>query len=141
FSNAGSPAHKAMAPLIELFATDKVITPDLLTKVTPHDVFMGGTAVYHQAWQGSLAVMNNAKISKQAPDVQYLLMPEQQFTWSLDAAIGLSRFSANKDAGWEIIKWYVSPENKRAHYKAVGLVPSRRSLHQAPNTEAAIQGR
>jgi len=140
FSNAGSPARKAMATLIGFFATDKVITPDLLTKVTPHDVFMGGTAVYHQAWQGSLAVMNNAKISKQAPDVQYLLMPEQHFTWSLDAAIGLSRFSAKKDAGWEFIKWYVSPENQRAIYKAVGLVPSRKSVQQALNSEGAIQG-
>src|SRR5206468_3407343 len=140
FSNAGSPARKAMATLIGFFATDKVITRDLLTKVTPHDGFLGGTAVYHQAWQGSLAVMNNAKISKQAPDVQYLLMPEQHFTWSLDAAIGLSRFSAKKDAGWEFIKWYVSPESQRAIYKAVGLVPSRKSLQQALNSEGAIQG-
>ncbi len=140
FSNSGSPARKAMATLLGFFATDKVITPDLLTKVTPHDVFMGGTGVYHQAWQGSLAVMNNAKISKQAPDVQYLLMPERHFTWSLDAAIGLSRFSGKKDAGWEFLKWYVSPENQRAIYTAVGLVPSRKSLQQALNAEGAIQG-
>src|SRR5438034_10140345 len=86
FSNAGSPARKAMATLIGFFATDKVITPDLLTKVTPHDVFMGGTAVYHQAWQGSLAVMNNAKISKQAPDVQYLLMPEDRKSTRLNSS-------------------------------------------------------
>src|SRR2546427_12281834 len=140
FSNAGSPARKAMATLIGFFAPDQVLTPDLLPKVTPHDVIMGGTAVYHQAWQGSLAVMNNAKISKQAPDVQYLLMPEQHFTWSLDAAIGLSRFSAKKDAGWEFIKWYVSPENQRAIFTAVGLVPSRKSVQQALNAEGAIQG-
>ena len=140
FSNSGSPARTAMARLIGFFASDKVITPDLLTKVTPHDVFMGGTGVYHQAWQGSLAVMNNAKISKQAPDVQYLLMPDQHYTWSLDAAIGLSRFSGKKDAGWEFIKWYVSPENLRAIYKAVGLVPSRSSLQRALNSEGAIQG-
>jgi len=140
FSNSGSPARTAMTRLIGFFASDKVITPDLLTKVTPHDVFMGGTGVYHQAWQGSLAVMNNAKISKQAPDVQYLLMPDQHYTWSLDAAIGLSRFSGKKDAGWEFIKWYVSPENLRAIYKAVGLVPSRSSLQRALNSEGAIQG-
>jgi multiple sugar transport system substrate-binding protein len=140
FSNSGSPARTAMTRLIGFFASDKVITPDLLTKVTPHDVFMGGTGVYHQAWQGSLAVMNNAKISKQAPDVQYLLMPDQHYTWSLDAAIGLSRFSGKKNAGWEFIKWYVSPENLRAIYKAVGLVPSRSSLQRALNSEGAIQG-
>jgi len=140
FSTSGSPARTAMARLVGFFATDKVITPDLLTKVTPHDVFMGGIGVYHQAWQGSLAVMNNAKISKQAPDVQYLLLPEQHFTWSLDAAIGLSRFSAKKAAGWEFITWYVSPENQRAIYKAVGLVPSRKSVQQALNAEGAIQG-
>ncbi len=140
FSNAGSPARKAMAMLVGFFTTDKIITPDLLTKVTPHDVFMGGTGVYHQAWQGSLAVMNNAKISKQAPDVQYVLMPEQHFTWSLDAAIGLSRFSPKKDAGWEFVKWYVSAENQRAIYKGVGLVPSRKSMQQALNSEGAIQG-
>jgi multiple sugar transport system substrate-binding protein len=140
FSAPYSPARKAMAMLIGFFATDKLITPDLLTKVTPHDVFMGGVGVFHQAWQGSLAVMNNAKISKQAPDVRYMLMPDKHFTWSLDAAIGLSRFSANKDAGWEFIKWYVSPENQRAIYKAVGLVPSRKSVQAALGAEGAIQG-
>jgi ABC-type glycerol-3-phosphate transport system substrate-binding protein len=139
FNKPGSPARKAMAMLVGFFATDKVITPDLLTKVTPHDVFMGGTGVYHQAWQGSLAVMNNAKISKQAPDVRYMLMPEKHFTWSLDAAIGLSRFSREKDAGWEFIKWYVSAENQRAIFKGVGLVPSRKSVQQALGKEGAIQ--
>src|SRR2546427_3040810 len=140
FSNSASPARKAMAMLLGFFSTDKVITPDLLTKVTPHDVFMGGTGVYHQAWQGSLAVMNNAKISKQAPDVQYLLMPERHFTWSLDAAIGFARVSRKKDARVEFIKWYVSPENQRAIFTAVGLVPSRKSVQQALNAEGAIQG-
>jgi ABC-type glycerol-3-phosphate transport system substrate-binding protein len=87
FNKPHSAARTAMATLIGFFTTDKVITPDLLTKVTPHDVFMGGIGVFHQAWQGSLAVMDNPKISKQAPDVRYMLLPEKHFTWSLDAAI------------------------------------------------------
>ena len=140
FQAPGSPGRAAMKTLIGFLSTDKLITPDLLTKVTPHDVFMGGLGVFHQAWQGSLAVMNNGKISKQAPDVRYMLMPEKHFTWSLDAAIGLSRFSANKDAGWEFITWYVSPENQRAIYKAVGLVPSRKSVQTALGAEGAVQG-
>ncbi|HEX9245982.1 MAG TPA: extracellular solute-binding protein [bacterium] len=140
FNAPRSPARAAMAMLVGFFATDKLITPDLLTKVTPHDVFMGGVGVFHQAWQGSLAVMNNGKISKQAPDVRYMLMPAKHFTWSLDAAIGLSRFSAHKEAGWEFIKWYVSPENQRAIYKAVGLVPSRKSVQEALGSAGAIQG-
>jgi multiple sugar transport system substrate-binding protein len=139
FNKPGSPARAAMAMFIGFFATDKLITPDLLTKVTPHDMFMGGTGVYHQAWQGSLAVMNNAKISKQAPDVRYMLLPDRHFTWSLDAAIGLSLFSRQKDAGWEFIKWYLSPDNQRAIFKAVGLVPSRQSVQQALGAEGAIQ--
>src|SRR2546427_10001608 len=140
FSNSASPARKAMAMLLGFFATDKVITPDLLTKVTPHDVFMGGTGVYHQAWQGSLAVMNNAKISKQAPDVQYLLMPERHFTWSLDAAIGLSRFSGKKDAGWEFIKWYVSPENQRAIFTAGGLGACRKLERRGVKADSVFHG-
>jgi multiple sugar transport system substrate-binding protein len=139
FSKVNSPARKAMAMLIGFFTKDKVISPDMLTKVTPHDVFMGGTGVYHQAWQGSLAVMNNPKISKQAPDVRYMLMPDKHFTWSLDAAIGLSRFSVKKEAGWKFIQWYLSPENQRAIYKAVGLIPSRKSVQKALNNEGAIQ--
>jgi multiple sugar transport system substrate-binding protein len=139
FNKPGSPARRAMAMLVHFFTTDQLITPDLLTKVTPHDVFMGGIGVFHQAWQGSLAVMNNPKISKQAPDVRYLLLPDKHFTWSLDAAIGLSRFSRNKDAGWEFIKWYVSPENQRAIFKGVGLVPSRKSVQDALGKEGAIQ--
>ncbi len=140
FNQPHSPARTAMAALVGFFTTDKIVTPDLLTKVTPHDVFMGGIGVFHQAWQGSLAVMNNPKISKQAPDVRYMLLPEKHFTWSLDAAIGLSRFSANKNAGWEFIKWYLSPENQKAIYKGVGLVPSRKSVQEALGKEGAIQG-
>ena len=138
FANGGTPARSAMAMLLGMFK-DGLISPDLLTKVTPHDTFMAGVGVFHQSWQGAHAVMNNAKISKQAPDVRYMLLPDKHYTWSLDAAIGISKFGRNKDAAWEFIKWYVSPDSQQAIFKAVGLVPSRVSVQQALNKAGAIQ--
>lgn len=138
FANAGSPSRAAMATFLGMFK-DGLISPDLLTKVTPHDTFMAGVGVFHQSWQGAHAVMNNPKISKQAPDVRYMLLPDKHYTWSLDAAIGISKFSRNKDAAWQFITWYVSPDSQQAIFKAVGLVPSRVSVQQALNKAGAIQ--
>ena len=139
FVSNGSGA-KAMQLLIDMFNKDKLISPTLLSQVTPHQVFESGVGTFHQSWEGANVVMNNPTQSKQAPNVKYMLLPDKHLTWSLDAAIGLSRYSRNKDAGWKFIQWYVSDPVQRQIYFNVGLVPSRLSVQKALDSQGKIAG-
>jgi multiple sugar transport system substrate-binding protein len=140
FADEGSKAREAMALLLSFFE-EELISPEVLAgSVNQHQLFWSGTGIFHQGWQGSVRVGNNAEISQQAPDVEYLPLPEVGNTWSLDAAIGIDVNSDAKEAAWQFIEWYVSPENQTAVYNAVGLLPSRLSVQQALSAEDAIQG-
>ena len=60
FADEGSKAREAMALLLSWFA-DEIISPALLSGTTQHDNLRGGTGTYHQGWQGSASVGNNAE--------------------------------------------------------------------------------
>jgi multiple sugar transport system substrate-binding protein len=140
FADEGSKAREAMAMLLGYFA-DELISPEILAgSITQHSIFWSGRGVFHQGWQGSVAVGNNPDTSQQAPNVEYLLLPDEHFTWSFPAAIGIGANSPNAEAAWKFIEWYVSPENQRAIYDAFGLYPSRLSVADALNSEGLIQG-
>ncbi len=137
FSKKGSKARKAMQLLLDFFK-EGLITPAMLSETTPHAIFMGGTGVFHQSWQGAYVLMNNPKSSKQAPNVRYMLLPDVGNTWSLDAALGISSKCKNKKAAWEFIKWYVGKTNQVAIFNAFGLIPARRSIQEYLNKEGKI---
>jgi multiple sugar transport system substrate-binding protein len=140
FADKGSKGREAMKLLLSFFA-DKLISPEMLTSgTTPHSLFWGGTGTFHQAFQGSVAVGNNPKISKQAPNVKYMVLPEVGNTWSFPAAVGISKDSKNVNEAWEFIKWYVNPDMQTAIYNAVGLYPSRTSVADALNKAGKIEG-
>ncbi len=140
FADEGSKAREAMAMLLSNFA-EELISPEIVAgSVTQHSLFWSGAGVFHQGWQGSAAVGNNPETSQQAPNVAYLLLPEEHYTWSFPAAIGIADGSSNADAAWQFIEWYTSPENQRAIYEAFGLFPSRLSVAEALNSEGLIQG-
>lgn len=140
FADEGSKAREAMALLLSLFS-EELISPEILAgSVTQHNLFWSGAGVFHQGWQGSAAVGNNPDVSQQAPNVEYMLLPEEHYTWSFPAAIGIGANSPNADAAWQFIEWYVSPENQRAIYDAFGLYPSRLSVADALNSDGLIQG-
>lgn len=139
FVDNGSGA-KAMKLLVDMFNKDKLISPSLLNEVTPHQVFESGVGTFHQSWEGANVLMNNPQQSKQAPNVKYMLIPDKHLTWSLDAAIGLSRYSKHMDAGWKFIQWYVSDPVQRQIYFNVGLVPSRLSVQKALDSQGKIAG-
>ena len=136
FAEPGSKAREAFQLLITMFDED-LITREMLSKVTPHDLFMAGVGTFHQSWQGAHAVMNNPEVSLQAPHVRYMLLPEEHWTWSLDAAIGISKFSQHKEEAWKFVCWYLSPGTQLAIFDAYGLMPSRRSVQE----ELAVKGR
>ena len=140
FADEGSKGREAMS-LFKTFFDHDLISPEILAgSINQHGLFWSGVGVFHQAWQGSLAVANNPERSQQAPDSKYLVLPEVGNTWSFPAGIGISVDSENVEAAWEFIKWYVSEGTQTDIYNAFGLYPSRISVAAALNDEGVIQG-
>ena len=137
FNAAGSPARKAMQMFVKMFQ-DGLVSPDQLTARDPHAVFGGGVGTLHQTWIGGDAVWNNPASSKQAPDVRYMMVPEQHWTWAFDASIGIGKYSKNKDAAWEFIKYYLATENQLHIYNTFGLFPARLSVVKTLTDEGRI---
>lgn len=140
FADEGSQARRAMDLLLSYFS-DELISPEIASGATSqHTLFWSGVGTFHQGWQGSVAVGNNPDTSQQAPNVAYMVLPEVGNTWSFPAAIGIGANSANAEAAWQFIQWYVQPEQQRAIYGAFGLYPSRTSVAAALNEEGVIAG-
>jgi multiple sugar transport system substrate-binding protein len=140
FADEGSGGRRAMELLLSYFA-EELITPEIIAGgVTQHTNFWGGTGTFHQGWQGSVRVGNNPEVSTQAPNVAYMLLPDAHFTWSQPAALGIGTGSPNRDAAYEFIEWYTSPENQLAIYDAFGLYPSRSEVAAQLNEEGKIEG-
>ena len=139
FADEGSKAREAMA-LLKTWFDDELISPEILAgSINQHALFWSGVGVFHQGWQGSV-VRGNAESSMQAPNVEYMVLPEVGNTWSFPAGIGISVDSENVEAAWEFIKWYVGDTNMTDIWNAFGLYPSRISISSALNEAGEIQG-
>ena len=139
FADEGSKAREAMATLLT-WVEEELISPGIISnETTQHANFWAGNGVFHQGWQGSLAI-GNGENSAQAPDVEYMLLPDEHFTWSFPAALGIGTGSENREAAYEFIEWYTSPENQTAYYNNVGLYPSRPAVAEELNAAGVIQG-
>ena len=138
FADEDSAGRAAMALLFDWFA-DELISPEILSGGSQHTLFWAGTGVFHQGWQGSV-VRGNAESSLQAPNVDYMVLPEVGNTWSFPAGIGISVDSENVEAAWEFIKWYVGDQNMTDIWNAFGLYPSRISISSGLNEAGEIQG-
>jgi multiple sugar transport system substrate-binding protein len=139
FADEGSKAREGMATLLT-WVEEELISPGIISnETTQHANFWAGNGVFHQGWQGSLA-LGNGENSAQAPDVEYMLLPDEHFTWSFPAALGIGTGSENREAAYEFIEWYTSPENQTAYYNNVGLYPSRPAVAEELNAAGVIQG-
>ena len=139
FADEGSKAREAMA-LLKTWFDDELISPEILAgSINQHALFWSGVGVFHQGWQGSV-VRGNAESSMQAPNVEYMVLPEVGNTWSFPAGIGISVDSENVEAAWEFVKWYVGDQNMTDIWNAFGLYPSRISISSALNEAGEIQG-
>ena len=139
FADEGSKAREAMA-LLKTFFDEELVSPEILAgSINQHGLFFSGVGAFHQGWQGSV-VVGNGENSLQAPNVEYMVLPEVGNTWSFPAGIGISVDSENAEAAWEFIKWYVSEDTQRSIFGAFGLYPSRKSVAAALNEEGAVQG-
>ncbi|HDJ97121.1 MAG: hypothetical protein DRJ55_01620 [Thermoprotei archaeon] len=140
FNGMNAPGREAFQLLIDMFRKYKIISPERIEQVNPHPQFWAGQALFHQAWQGSLRISNDPSRSKVAPNAKYMLMPEKHYTWTLDAAVGISKYSKHKDAAWEFIKWYTSKEVMIAIFNAYGLVPARKSAQNELAGKGLLEG-
>ena len=139
FADEGSKAREGMATLLT-WVEEELISPGIISnETTQHANFWAGNGVFHQGWQGSLA-LGNGENSAQAPDVEYMLLPDEHFTWSFPAALGIGTGSENREAAYEFIEWYTGPENQTAYYNNVGLYPSRPAVAEELNAAGVIQG-
>ncbi len=140
FANPGSKARAAMKMLLDFFQ-EELISPEIVAgTVNQHSIFWSGSGTFHQGWQGSIRVGNNAKKSKQAPHVAYMVLPEKGYTWSFPAAIGIAKHSKNVEASWKFIRWYTGSDNQKSIYNAFGLYPSRSSVADSLNREGVVDG-
>lgn len=139
FADEDSQGRRAMNMLLSFF-NDGLISEEMLVGSSQHTLFWSGAGVFHQGWQGSVRVGNNPDVSQQSPNVEYLLLPDEHYTWSLAAGIGIAEGSENVEAAWEFIQWYVGEENQTAIFNASGLIPSRTSVQTQLAEEDALAG-
>jgi multiple sugar transport system substrate-binding protein len=140
FADEGSKAREAM-DLLLTWVNEELISPGIISnETTQHANFWAGNGVFHQGWQGSASAGNNPDTSAQAPNVEYLLLPEEHYTWSFPAAVGIGNGSQNREAAYQFIEWYTSPENQQAIFNAYGLYPSRPAVAAELNDAGAIDG-
>lgn len=139
FDNPSDPAYKAYQRLIRWFEQG-LISPERLTSPNPHPSFWAGQAAFHQAWQGSLSVANNPEKSTVAPNADYLLLPEQRFTWSLPAGLGISSYTEYPNAAIRFIEFMLSEPVQLYSYEGSGMFPAEKSVFESLGRQGRIEG-
>ncbi len=139
FDDPEDPAYQAFSRLIEWYKKG-LISPERLTSPNPHPAFWAGQAVFHQSWQGGLAVANNPEKSKIAPNADYLLLPEQHTTWSLPGGIGISAYTTHPEAAMKFIEFMTSEAVQMSTYETHGMFPARKATFEKLGAEGKIDG-
>ncbi|NOY08553.1 MAG: extracellular solute-binding protein [Spirochaetes bacterium] len=139
FDKPDSPGYKAYERLIGWYRKG-LISPERLTSPNPHPSFWAGQAVFHQAWQGSLAISNNPKKSKIAPNAAYLLLPDKHYTWGLPAGLAVSSYTKYPKASLKFINFMISEETQKFMYTTNGMFPALKSLFKQLGDQGKIEG-
>lgn len=139
FDDPADPAYDAYKRLIKWFEMG-MISPERLTSPNAHPSFWAGQAAFHQAWQGSLAIANNPEKSKVAPNADYLLLPEQHYTWSLPAGLGISSYSEYPKAALSFIEFMISEDAQLFGYEGNGMFPSDKQVFADLGAQGKIDG-
>ncbi len=139
FDNPSDPAYDAYKRLIGWFEKG-LISPERLTSPNAHPSFWSGEAAFHQAWQGSLSIGNNPEKSKIAPNADYLLLPNQHFTWSLPAGLGISSYTKYPKAALKFIEFMLSENAQLYCYEGNGMFPAEKSVFKSLGDQGKIEG-
>ncbi len=139
FDNPDDPGYQTFLKLIE-FYNKGLISPERITSPNPHPAFWAGQTVFHQSWQGGLAIANDPEKSKVAPNADYWLLPEQHFTWSLPGAIGISIYTEFPEAAMKFIEFMTTEEVQVFTYQTHGMFPARKATFEQLGAEGKIDG-
>ncbi|MEW5814749.1 MAG: extracellular solute-binding protein [Spirochaetota bacterium] len=139
FDKPDDPGYRAFVKLIDYYKKG-LISPERVSSPNPHPAFWAGQSVFHQAWQGSLAVANDKEKSKVAPNADYLLLPDKHFTWSLPAGLGVSSYTKYSKASKKFIEFMITEEIQMYTYLTHGMFPALKSLFKRLGDEGKIQG-
>ena len=139
FDNPSDPAYRAYQRLVGWFQKG-LISPERLTSPNPHPSFWAGQAAFHQAWQGALSVANNPEKSRVAPNADYLVLPEQRFTWSLPAGLAVSSYTEHPDAALQFIEFMLSEAAQLHAYEGSGMFPAEKSVFKSLGEQGRVDG-
>ena len=139
FDDPSDPAYDAYKRLIGWFEKG-LISPERLTSPNAHPSFWGGDTAFHQAWQGSLSIANNPEKSKVAPNADYLVLPEQHYTWSLPAGLAVSSYTKYPKAAVQFIEFMLTEAAQMHGYEANGMFPAEKSVFKALGDKGMIDG-
>ncbi len=119
FADEGSKAREAMDMLLTWFDEELVPPAIVGNEVTQHANFWSGNSIFHQGWQGSATAGNNPETSAQAPNVAYMLLPEEHYTWSFPAAVGIGAGSQNARRGVPVHRVVHQPGEPEGHLRCL----------------------
>ncbi|PIE31805.1 hypothetical protein CSA56_17265 [candidate division KSB3 bacterium] len=139
FDDPQDPGYQMFVKLIDFYKKG-LISPERITTPNPHPAFWAGQAVFHQSWQGGLAIANNAEKSKIAPNADYLLLPDKHFTWSLPGGIGVSAYTDYPEAVVQFIEFMTTEELQIAMYTEQGMFPAKKATFEKLGAEGKVDG-
>ncbi len=139
FDDPQDPGYQAFVKFID-FYNKGLISPERITDANPHNAFWAGQSVFHQSWQGGLAVANDPERSKVAPNADYLLMPEKHVSWSLAGGLGISTYTEYPEAAMQFIEFITTEEVQISTYTTQGMFPARKATFEKLGAGGKIDG-
>lgn len=108
----------------------------------PADTTSSGMDAYRRLLSGDAAFMtgptsfvarsNNQEESKVIGEIEPILVPGKtepsSYTMALPEAVGVTRFSENKEDAKTFVKWYTSPEVQKEMNKSNSTIPTHNSV-------------
>mgnify|MGYP000847955437 FL=1 len=137
FNDDGTLNEESVKAALNFY--DKLIKEDL---VDPADKTADGGKTYTRLTDGSASYMTgpssyitnvqNPEKSKVVGEVTPILMPglsdNAHYTMALPEALGITKFSKNKEAARKFIDWYTSAEVQEKLNEELGNLPTRNSV-------------
>ena len=148
FNDDGSLNEESVKAALNFY--DKLIKEDL---VDPSDKTADGGNPYTRLTDGSASFMTgpssyitnvqNPEKSKVVGEVTPILMPgtvaNAHHTMALPEALGITKFSKNKEAARKFIDWYTSAEVQEKLNEELGNLPTRNSVLEKLVTDGKIE--
>lgn len=148
FNDDGSLNEESVKAALNFY--DKLIKEDL---VDPADKTADGGKTYTRLTDGSASFMTgpssyitnvqNPEKSKVVGEVTPILMPgtvaNAHHTMALPEALGITKFSKNKEAARKFIDWYTSAEIQEKLNEELGNLPTRNSVLEKLVTDGKIE--